>query len=411
MRVGVFLLVRRSLRQHALATAITAVSAALACGLVMAVFAIEDQTRAAFAARPGEFDAILGPRGSPTQLVLNTVFHLDTANGTVPWSELVALRNDPGVERAEPCCVGDSVTGFRIVATTPEALAGLGLRVAPGGRMFDPARRDVVVGSFVARRTGLRVQSRLHPSHGVGEGAEHHDEYVVTGVLEPTNTPSDRVVWMPLEGYFRMEGHALRGSGTTYVARQDEDVPDSAKEVSAVLLKLRDPRAGFALDEKYNKLGRTATFVWPVERVIGDLFNQLGWAILVLRAVAYLVVVVAAASILASVYNTIQERRREFAILRAIGAHRVTVFSAIVAEAATISAMGALLGFVVYAGIVAAVAAVVRTETGVVIDALRFHPALVLAPLGMVAVGAAAGAVPALKAYATDVATHLAPTT
>src|SRR6185436_15608281 len=115
---------------HALATCVTVLSTALACGLVVAVFALEKQTRDAFSARPGEFDAILGPRGSQVQLVLNTVFHLETSPGFLPWSEYQAFRDDPDVERAVPLCVGDNVQGFRIVATTPEIFAGLGLRVA-----------------------------------------------------------------------------------------------------------------------------------------------------------------------------------------------------------------------------------------------------------------------------------------
>src|ERR1043166_5258936 len=98
------------------------------------------------------------------------------------------------------------------------------------------------------------------------------------------------------------------------------------------MLKLRAPPDGFSLDEEINKRGTEATFAFPVGRIVGDLFAKIGWAYRILALVAALVCVVAAASILASVYNTINERRREFAILRALGARRTAVFSAIVAE-------------------------------------------------------------------------------
>jgi putative ABC transport system permease protein len=130
----------------------------------------------------------------------------------------------------------------------------------------------------------------------------------------------------------------------------------------------------------------------------------------ILALVAYLVVVVAAGSILASLYNTMNERRREFAILRALGARKSTVFAAIVLEATTITALGAVAGFVVYAGILSAAFVVVRAQTGVVLDALRWDPALGLTPLGIVAMGALAGLVPAFKAYRTDVVSSLTPT-
>ena len=125
--------------------------------------------------------------------------------------------------------------------------------------------------------------------------------------------------------------------------------------------------------------------------------------------VAYLVVVVAAGSILASLYNTMNERRREFAILRALGARRLTVFSVILLEASTITALGALVGFAVYGSILAAAFVVIREQTGVVLDAFRWDPILWITPIGIIALGALAGLVPAFKAYRTDVATSLAP--
>lgn len=149
--------------------------------------------------------------------------------------------------------------------------------------------------------------------------------------------------------------------------------------------------------------------VWPIGRVMAELFQRIGWVSRILTMVAYLIVVVAAGSILASIYNTMNERRREFAILRALGARRATVFSAIVLESTTITALGALVGFLVYAGILSAAYVIVRAQTGVVLDALRFDHALWLTPVGMIVLGALAGLVPAFKAYRTDVASNLTP--
>jgi putative ABC transport system permease protein len=412
---GLLLIVKRSLREHALSTTITLVSVALASGLVMAVLSVNEQTFDAFTGGPVGFDAVLGARGSQLQLVLNTVFHLETSPGNIPWDLYTTIRKDPRVALAIPYAVGDNYQGFRIVGTTEELFTkfeyqqGRKLTPGPGGKLFDPRRREAVIGSTVSQKTGLKIGDVFNPYHGLvyDMSKRHEEEYVVVGVTDVTNSPSDRVVWIPIEGIFRMEGHVLRGTGEQYQAKAGEEIADKHKEVSAVMLKFKNPQAGFAFNQTINQQGKAATIAWPIGTVMAELFDKIGWVNKILGLVAYLVVVVAAGSILASIYNTMNERRREFAILRALGARRSTVFSAIVMESTTIAALGSLIGYVVYGAIVIAAAVVVKQQTGVVLDPLKFHPALVLTPLGMVVIGAGAGVVPAFKAYATDVASNL----
>ena len=415
---ALFLLVRRSLAQHALSTAITVGAAALASGLVMAVFVVETQTRAAFVTDDVGFDAVLGAKGSELQLVLNAVYHLETSPGNVPWRLYEQLKNDPRVAMALPYAVGDNYKGFRIVGTTPEVFGKLEVRAGERlafarGQPFDPMLRGGVLGSAVAEATGLDVNDTFHAYHGFvfNEAAKHEGAYTVTGVLKPTNTPADRVIWIPIEGVFRMEGHALRGAGEVYVPKDDEAIPDEHKEVSAVLLKFRGgPLTGMQIKDSIDR-GKEATLAWPVAKSLKELFEKLGWMTRVLRLVAYLVVAVAAGGIVASLYNTMNERRREFAILRALGARRGTVFGAIVAEAGAIAALGGLFGWLVYGVILATAAFVVRRQTGVAIDVFALHPALWITPAAMTVLGVLAGTVPAAKAYATDVVSNLVPTT
>jgi len=118
---------------------------------------------------------------------------------------------------------------------------------------------------------------------------------------------------------------------------------------------------------------------------------------------------VTSASILASIYNSMNERRREIAILRALGARRQTIFGAIILEAASISALGMVVDFVFYAAIMVTAGSVIRAQTGVVLDPLKFNPVMLWAPAALVSLGALAGIIPAIKAYRTSVAEHLAP--
>lgn len=417
MGFGLMALVRRSLRQHALSSAITVISVGLAAGLTMSVFAINNQTRDAFTGGQVGFDAVLGARGSQLQLVLNTVFHLEASAGNIPWSMYKQIAANPRVELAIPYAVGDNYKGFRLVGTTPEIFtkfryrSGKGFDVEPGGRFFQADTRDVVVGNFVARQLGLKVGQVINPYHGFqyAESQKHQDQFTIVGILKPTNSPSDHVVWIPIEAVYRMSGHVLRGTGQIYVPTEGQEIPDENKEVSAVMLKFKSAQTGFILDQQINRQGKVATLAWPVAKVMADLFERIGWVSRILSMVAYLVMVVAAGSILASIYNTMNERRREFAILRALGARRSIVFSAIVLEAASITFLGALVGYLVYGGILAAAFVIVRDRTGVVLNAFRPDPAMWLVPLAMIALGALAGLVPAFKAYRTDVASNLTP--
>ncbi|MEY4938443.1 MAG: hypothetical protein RIQ93_178 [Verrucomicrobiota bacterium] len=395
------LIIYRSLRQHALSTVITAGSIALACGLLMCVWMVKTQSQSAFTQTTTGFDAVLGARGSKLQLVLNAIFHLEASAGNLAYADYEAVRRHPAVKTAVPLAVGDNLRGYRLVGTLPELFSnveyapGKKYALQPGGKIFGADAKEAVAGSFAAQRLGLKVGDKFRPFHGLAfdAKAEHADDYVLTGILDATNTPVDRVIWIPLRGLQTMSGHD----------------PKAATDVSAVLIQLKTPAAGFMLDMMYNKQGNRLTFAYPVGAIIADLFSKISWFDQVLALVAYLVALVAAGSVLASIYNSMSARRRDLAILRALGARRRTIFGAVVAEAACIGALGALLGFAVYFALLTGVAGVIRAQTGVVLNVTAWLPVLWITPLAMVALCALGGIVPALKAYRTPVAETLAP--
>ena len=395
------LIVYRSLRQHALSTLITAGGIALASGLLLCVWMVKTQSQAAFTQTTTGFDAVLGARGSKLQLVLNAIFHLEASPGNIAAADAEAIRRHPMVKTAIPIAVGDNLRGFRLVGTVPELFtqvefaAGRKFALEPGGKLFAPDARQAVAGSFAAQRLQLKVGQTFRPFHGLSfdPKSEHVEEYTLTGILQPTNTPADRVIWIPLRGVQTMAGHD----------------PKTATDVSAVLLQLRAPTAGFMLDMMYNKQGNRLTFAFPVGAIIAELFSKISWFDRVLELVAYLVALVAAGSVLASIYNSMSARRRDLAILRALGARRRTIFGAVLAEAACIGALGAVTGYAVYLALFTAVAQVIRAQTGVVLELSSRHPVLWICPLAMVAMCALGGIVPAVKAYRTPVAETLAP--
>jgi putative ABC transport system permease protein len=146
-----------------------------------------------------------------------------------------------------------------------------------------------------------------------------------------------------------------------------------------------------------------------VASIVADLFSKIDWFDRVLALVAYLVALVAAAGVLASIYNSMSARQRDIAILRALGARRRTIFGAVVSESACIGALGAAVGFAVYFAMFTVVAGIIRAQTGVVLDVRAGGQVLWLCPVAMVALCALGGVVPAMKAYRTPVAETLAP--
>jgi len=395
-------IVLKSLRQHALSTGITSVSIALACGLLMSVWAVKEQAQNTFTQIDAGFDAVLGARSSKLQLVLNAVFHLEASPANISWDDFRAIRTNGAVELAVPIAMGDNYRGYRIVGTTPEMFTqseyapGRHYAVEQGGRLFEPGYKEAVIGSFAARKLGLRYGSKFFPYHGLNfdPRIQHtNDEYVVVGVLEPSNTPADRVIWIPLAGVQNMGGHAA----------------ETATDVSAVLVKLRSPLAGRTLEMLYNRQGNRLTFAWPIGATMAELLNKIGWFDRVLALVAALVAIVAAGSVLASIYNSMNERRRQIAILRALGACRATVAATVVLEAIAIAILGVLIGFAFYIAILGVAASIIRAQTGVVLEPFAWNPVFLWAPAGLIALSALAGLVPAFKAYWTDVAENLAP--
>jgi len=411
-----FSLVWRNLRQHVVANGVTVGAVALSAGLLMSVWGLESQSRKAFAVGSPGFDAVLGARGSRLQLVLNAVYHLDTSPGNIPWALYTALKSDPRVEAAVPYAVGDNYRGFRLVGTTGEIFSRLvGAQGGPlsftEGGPFRPDQKEAVAGSQAARRTGLRKGAVFNPYHGIvfDESMRHNDLFRVVGVLAPTNTPADRVIWIPIDGLFRLGGHVLRGGGAEFTPTDGGEIPDEHKEVSAVMIKFRSPQAGFGFDQTINKQGRVATLAWPIAGIMMDFLERFSWVTMVLTLTAVLTAFVAGAGLMAALFNSLGARRREFAILRALGASRRRLFGMIVLESSVVSALGTVVGYGVYVLLFTAAAKVLKIQTGVSMEWTFFHPALVVVPLGVVLLGALSGLIPAFAAYRTSIAKNIVP--
>ncbi len=418
----------RSIQQRALVSMLTIVSMGLGVALVVAVLVVYGVVYQSFH-RGGEgYDLIIGAKGGKEQLVLNTVFYLSQPIGNIPYSfyeELTEGKFAADVETAIPVCMGHTYQGFRVVGTVPEMFTELkyhgdqSYQFAAGENFKAENHFDAVVGATAAAKAGLPVGEKFQAVHGSGEGGVVHKEtFHVVGVLAPTSTPVDRAIYVNMEGFYDIhsaedeaahEKHqpqhppAKHGKAKTHVTEDDEH-----KQITAVLVCIRMVPPGRSdVVAKLINDGKVAQAVVPA-RVIADLFeNIVGKLQWILLGMAVLTVIEAGIGIMVSIYNSMSDRRHEIAVMRALGASRVTVMLIILMESILLSLMGGVAGLLLGHGMIWICSPLIADWTGVVVGLLQFQSIeLILVP-GLVVLASAVGYLPALSAYRTDVARSL----
>ncbi|MDP6129601.1 MAG: ABC transporter permease, partial [Planctomycetota bacterium] len=411
-------IVTRNLRRRPLATVLTSFSVALGVALFSTVGAVRRASEEGFQRSAAICDLVVGPKGSSLELVLNSLYHMGQSQGNIPFSVLQSLNERPGVEWTIPSAVGDSYRGYRVVGVTDELFSRAGLSVQ-NGESFSFSTEDLirerteghhdghevtpaVIGSLVAK--DLSLGAEFFPSHNLreeGGAEEHHDSPTkVIGELAATGTPMDRAIFIPLSDFYAIDGHKPTKESSAGGTRDPLGL-------SSIFLRTKP---GFHHIRIWRDLNdRLDTQAARPADQVRKLFEIIGGVDRALRLVAALVMAVALIGVLVAIYNTMGARKKEFAILRALGAGRQTVLAMVVAESAGLAAFGGLMGlFFAGAGTWAA-SGYLQTQTGVLVSAIPGLSELQLL-LGVIIVGGLAGLVPALSAYRTEAAKHLAST-
>jgi putative ABC transport system permease protein len=482
------------MEQRGLASALTALSMALGVAVMIVVIVVYSVTVRQFEQNAQGYNLIVGGKGGSLQLVLSTVYHIGQPLYPIPYTYYQKFL--PGGEFgtytavAIPQTLGDSYqapngTTFRVVGTTPDLFDkieygrksdGTPLKYAfqPGGRnmkdasqlhgeAFHDAAFEAVVGSIVAAQSGLKVGDEIQPTHGMGAAGHKHDAFKLVGILKPTGTANDRAVFINIEGFYRLEGHALAESAEDKAAEKAheakehdhdehehekdaqhadehhdehaagehhdehdehgahdehehhhheharEPLPIDQREVTSILVLCKDALGPMALDMAINKgKDRIAQSVAPAREVSVLLNSIVGPVRIVLLVLTILVVIVAGISIMVSIYNSMSERSHDIAVMRALGASRSAVMGIVLMESILLAVGGGLLGILLGHGIIGLASPYIVERTGISVSLFQFDwQELVLIP-ALVALASLVGFLPALAAYRTDVAKSLA---
>ena len=412
--LAVVRLAGQGVRRRPLSTVLTVLAVALGVGLVVAVSTLHASTNRSFEDAAHGYDVILGPaHGSSLTVFLSTLFHADAPAGTLPWSVYREARRDPRVRYAVPYAMGDTFRGHRVVGTSfdlfdvLQGADGRPLREGMRGRIFRPRSFDAVVGSAVARATGLTLGRTFRVSHGLKESTHFHDdEWTVVGVLRPTGTAHDRAIYIHIRTFYAIAGHGA-------APKEDDDDEhehghaDEPASLSAVGIRLKSPTLRLGYFHEFRTTRTDAQAVLPMDQarrlevIVGDVKKGVG-------VIAWLVTAVAALGILVGLYEAIHGRRREIALLRAVGARPRHVFAVILLEAVLLCVLGGLAGLLLGHGGLAVAAPALLEDYGIRIAGgpgwTDLRILLLVAALGLLA-----GLLPAWRGLATPVAENLEP--
>lgn len=402
-RLNAVTLALKSLRHKPLSTALNLLLMAVGVALMSFVLSASRQLEDSALRDAQGIDLVVGAKGSPLQLILSSIYHIDIPTGNIPLTAQAQLEQNRLVKKVIPLALGDSYNGFRIVGTNADYAAHYGAVMAQG-KLFD-APMQAVFGAQAAARSHAFVGASFTGSHGLARGGEEHKDapYTVAGILQPTGTVLDRLILTSVESVWRV--HEI-SNGIDINDPEEKAAMDAERELTALLVQYASPLAAVTMPRMINS--QTALQAAQPAFEAAKLFRLLGVGVDVLRGIAAIVLLSAALSMFVALYNALEERKTDLAILRTLGAAPAKLFLLLLVEGLLLALSGAALGWLLGHVTVAALGYALSADQNVSISGWVITPDEGWLALVAAGVGLLAALIPAIRAYRTDIATTLA---
>lgn len=392
----------RYLWSRPLASALNLLLLALGLASMAFVLIARDQVDRAFERDLAGIDAVVGAKGSPMQLILAGVFHLDVPPGNIPLAEARRLAEHPQVAQLIPLSLGDNLGGFRIVGTTHDYPAHYGAQLAQGALWQAPL--EAVLGAQVAARTGLKVGQAFEGAHGLGAGGSSHGEtpYTVTGVLAPCGCVLDRLVLTATESVWRVHDDMHAGANMDEAERAElAEALAAEREITLALIRYRTPLAAVSLPRFINETTSLQAAAPAVE--ITRLLSMVGVGTQVLRGLAAVLLGVAGLSVFIALWSAVRERRADLAMLRMLGAPPRRVAALLLCEALWLALLACALGLLAAHALTALMGEILMARHSLAITGWQWVPGEAWVPVLAVGVAVVAALLPTVHAYRVDV--------
>lgn len=376
----------------------------LALGLASMAFLLiaRDQVDRAFERDLAGIDAVVSAKGSPMQLILAGVFHLDVPPGNIPLAEANALAQHPQVAQLIPLSLGDNLRGFRIVGTTHDYPAHYGAQLASGQLWQAPMQ--AVLGAQVAASTGLQRDQAFEGAHGLGAGGASHGEtpYTVVGVLKPCACVLDRLVLTATESVWQVHDDMHAGDGMDAAERAElHDALLAEREITLALIRYRTPLAAVSFPRFINETTALQAAAPALE--ITRLLSMVGVGTQVLRALAAVLLVVAGLSVFIALWSAVRERRADLAMLRMLGAPPARIAALLLCEAFWLALLACVLGLFAAHALTSLMGEMLMARQSLAITGWQWVPGEAWVPVLAFGVAVVAALVPAVSAYRVDV--------
>ncbi len=407
----------QSLRNRRSTASLTVISIALSVTLLVGVERLRTEARASFANTLSGTDLIVGARSGPVQLLLYTVFRIGDATNNMSWQSYQDIIAHPRVAWSVPISLGDSHRGFRVLGTTSDYFdryryaRDRQLAVAEGQRFAD--LYDAVIGAEVAEQLGYRLDDSIVIAHGASDVsfARHDDKpFRVAGILARTGTPVDRTVHVSLEAIEAIHVDWQSGApmpGISISAEQARTMDLTPKVITGALVGLKSKVATFQVQRFVNEYPQEPLSAILPGVALSQLWDLIGIAENALLIVSIFVVVVGLFGMLTALLTSLNERRREMAILRSVGARPGHVFALIMGEAGFLTLLGALLGLSLLYILLLTGQPLIESRFGIfiAIGGLSGHELILLG--AVVSAGFLVGSIPSYRAYRLSLADGL----
>ena len=387
------------LRARPLGTLLNVLLLALGVGTIGFVRIVDGQIGDSLNRDAQGIDLVVGAKGSPIQLILAGIYHLDAPTGNIPLKSAQELAKNPLIRHVIPISLGDSFRGYRIVGTSPDYIALYGGSFEAGQAWSD--KMQAVLGSAVAARTGLAVGGQFVGSHGLSEGGPVHGDsiYSVVGVLKPTGTVLDRLVLVNTESvWFVHEGNVTDP--------EELKVIEDERQVTVLLVQYASPLAAVSLPRKINAETNMQAASPAYESA--RLFRMIGVGADVIRAFGGVVLATAALSLFIALYHALNERAYDIAVLRTLGAHPASIAAMVMLEALMLAILGSALGLLFAHGLVAILVWWMTQQESLRISAWSFSPGELWLVVPAFLAAALAALLPSWRAARANISATLA---
>ncbi len=368
---------------------------ALGVGAMSFVVIVGEQVERSVQRDLAGIDLVVGAKGSPLQLILAGVFHLDVPSGNIPLEAVRTLRQHPLVERVVPLSLGDSLKGFRIVGTTLQYPALYGVQLAHGAYWTE--KLQAVLGADVAADTGLKLGDTFAGTHGLGASGEAHGDtpYTVTGRIARCGCVIDRLVLTDLQSVWAVHETA------TAVDDEDRKLLEAEREVTLLLVSYRSPLAAVSLPRWVNAQEGLQAAAPALESA--RLLRMVGAGTDVLRGFGVVLLLAAAASVFVGLVHAVREREPDLAMLRMLGAPPSRVAALVLIEALLLALLGIALGLLLAQGLTALLGWELARQRSLHVTAWWWSAPLAWLAAGTLALAGLAAALPAWRALRLDV--------